>query len=109
MAAAEAGADGVLLIDAVVEEKRARIFGRDGTGESCSIFLAAPTGPDERLKAIAAHASFCLRHLAYRHYRQATECLAADAAALVNASTLNNCQASLDDSTSPNHGSLSAK
>src|ERR1700712_2910560 len=50
-AAAEAGADGVLLTDMIVEEAgeyRAEMAAND----LAPIFLAAPTSPDARLKAI---------------------------------------------------------
>jgi tryptophan synthase alpha chain len=52
-AAAEAGADGVLLTDMIVEEAteyRASMHAHN----LAPIFLAAPTSPDARLKAIAA-------------------------------------------------------
>ncbi len=51
-AAKEAGADGVLLTDMIVEEaaEYLRIMHEHGL---MPVFLAAPTSPDERLKAIA--------------------------------------------------------
>jgi tryptophan synthase alpha chain len=51
--AAEAGADGVLLTDMIVEEAGEYL---DAMRENrlAPIFLAAPTSPDARLKAIAA-------------------------------------------------------
>jgi tryptophan synthase alpha chain len=51
-AAKEAGADGVLLTDMIVEEAEEylRIVHAHGLAP---VFLAAPTSPDERLKAIA--------------------------------------------------------
>jgi tryptophan synthase alpha chain len=51
-AAKEAGADGVLLTDMIVEEaaEYLRVM-RDN--DLAPVFLAAPTSPDERLKAIA--------------------------------------------------------
>jgi tryptophan synthase alpha chain len=51
-AAKDAGADGVLLTDMIVEEAEEylRIVHAHGLAP---VFLAAPTSPDERLKAIA--------------------------------------------------------
>ena len=51
-AAKDAGADGVLLTDMIVEEadEYIRILREQ---ELATVFLAAPTSPDERLKAIA--------------------------------------------------------
>jgi tryptophan synthase alpha chain len=51
-AAKEAGADGVLLTDMIVEEadEYLRVMHENGLSP---VFLAAPTSPDERLKAIA--------------------------------------------------------
>ena len=50
--AAEAGADGVLLTDMIVEEASEYLAEMKAHGLS-PIFLAAPTSPDARLKAIA--------------------------------------------------------
>ena len=52
--AAAAGVDGVLATDMIVEEAEEYLaeLGRVGLAP---IFLAAPTSPDERLKAIAEH------------------------------------------------------
>jgi len=50
--AAEAGADGVLLTDMIVEEA-AEYLEAMKENELAPIFLAAPTSPDARLKAIA--------------------------------------------------------
>jgi tryptophan synthase alpha chain len=50
--AAEAGADGVLLTDMIVEEAGEYLAEMKGNGLA-PIFLAAPTSPDARLKAIA--------------------------------------------------------
>ena len=50
-AAAEAGADGVLLTDMIVEEAGEYLLAMDANGLA-PIFLAAPTSPDARLKAI---------------------------------------------------------
>ena len=51
--AAEAGADGVLLTDMIVEEA-ADYLAAMKQNALAPIFLAAPTSPDARLKAIAA-------------------------------------------------------
>jgi tryptophan synthase alpha chain len=50
--AAEAGADGVLLTDMIVEEA-AEYLDAMQTNRLAPVFLAAPTSPDARLKAIA--------------------------------------------------------
>lgn len=52
-AAAEAGADGVLLTDMIVEEASEYLAEMKANGIA-PVFLAAPTSPDARLKAIAA-------------------------------------------------------
>jgi tryptophan synthase alpha chain len=51
-AAAEAGADGVLLTDMIVEEGEEYLMEMQANNLA-PIFLAAPTSPDVRLKAIA--------------------------------------------------------
>ena len=51
-AAAEAGADGVLLTDMIVEEAGEYLAEMKANGLA-PVFLAAPTSPDVRLKAIA--------------------------------------------------------
>lgn len=51
-AAKEAGADGVLLTDMIVEEA-AEYLEAMRANDLGPVFLAAPTSPDERLKAIA--------------------------------------------------------
>jgi len=50
--AAEAGADGVLLTDMIVEEA-GEYLAEMKNNQLAPIFLAAPTSPDARLKAIA--------------------------------------------------------
>ncbi len=52
--AAAAGADGVLVLDLIVEEGAQYLAEMDRVGLA-PVFLAAPTSPDERLEAIAAH------------------------------------------------------
>jgi tryptophan synthase alpha chain len=51
-AAKDAGADGVLLTDMIVEEA-AEYLAAMRENDLAPVFLAAPTSPDERLKAIA--------------------------------------------------------
>jgi tryptophan synthase alpha chain len=51
--AAEAGADGVLLTDMIVEEAGEYLEAM-GENKLAPVFLAAPTSPDARLKAIAS-------------------------------------------------------
>jgi tryptophan synthase alpha chain len=53
-AAKAAGADGVLLTDMIVEEA-AEYLDAMRANDLAPVFLAAPTSPDERLKAIAEH------------------------------------------------------
>jgi tryptophan synthase alpha chain len=52
--AAKAGADGVLATDMIVEEAGDYLKELDRVGLA-PVFLAAPTSPDERLRAIATH------------------------------------------------------
>ena len=52
--AAAAGADGVLVIDMIVEEAAEYLAEMD-RASLAPVFLAAPTSPDERLQAIATH------------------------------------------------------
>lgn len=49
-----AGADGVLVIDMIVEEASEYLAEMDRVGLA-PVFLASPTSPDERLEAIAQH------------------------------------------------------
>ena len=51
-AAKEHGADGVLLTDMIVEEAAEYLLAMKANGLQ-PVFLAAPTSPDERLRAIA--------------------------------------------------------
>ena len=53
-AAAAAGADGVLVLDLIVEEAGEYLAEMERTGLA-PVFLAAPTSPDARLEAIATH------------------------------------------------------
>jgi tryptophan synthase alpha chain len=52
--AASAGADGVLVIDMIVEEAGEYLCAMNRSGLA-PVFLAAPTSPDERIEAIATH------------------------------------------------------
>ncbi len=53
-AAAAVGADGVLVTDLIVEEADEYLAAMQRAGLA-PVFLAAPTSPDERLRAIAEH------------------------------------------------------
>jgi tryptophan synthase alpha chain len=53
-AAAAAGVDGALVTDLIVEEAGEYLLEMERVGLA-PIFLAAPTSPDERLRAIATH------------------------------------------------------
>lgn len=80
--ASAAGADGVLIIDLIVEEadeyltEMARV-------QLAPIFLAAPTSPDERLEAIAAHSKGFVYAISRVGITGKQQNLTADAAALV--------------------------
>ena len=80
--AAEAGADGVLLIDMIVEEGAEYIAEMDRVNLS-PIFLAAPTSTDERLQAIAAHSKGFVYAISRTGITGKQKNLTADAAALV--------------------------
>jgi tryptophan synthase alpha chain len=81
-AAAEAGVDGVLLIDMIVEEAAEYIAEMDRVNLA-PIFLAAPTSPDERLAAIAAHSKEFIYAISRTGITGKQQNVAADAAALV--------------------------
>ena len=81
-AAAEAGADGVLLIDMIVEEAGEYLAEMERVNLA-PIFLAAPTSPDERLKAIAAHSKAFVYAISRTGITGKQQNVAADAAALV--------------------------
>lgn len=81
-AAAESGADGVLLIDMIVEEAGEYIAEMNRV-DLAPIFLAAPTSPDERLKAIAAHSKGFIYAISRTGVTGKRQQLTADAAALV--------------------------
>ena len=81
-AAAEAGVDGVLLIDMIVEEAGEYLAEMERVNLA-PIFLAAPTSPDERLKAIAAHSKAFIYAISRTGITGKQQNVAADAAALV--------------------------
>lgn len=81
-AAAESGADGVLLTDMIVKEAGEYIAEMNRV-DLAPIFLAAPTSPDERLKAIAAHSKGFIYAISRTGVTGKRQELAADAAALV--------------------------
>jgi len=81
-AAAEAGVDGVLLIDMIVEEAGEYLAEMERVNLA-PVFLAAPTSPDERLKAIAAHSKGFVYAISRTGITGQQQNVAADAAALV--------------------------
>jgi tryptophan synthase alpha chain len=79
---ASAGADGVLITDMIVEEA-GQYLAEMGRAGLAPIFLAAPTSPDDRLKAIATHSKgfvYAISRVGITGKRQS---MTADAAALV--------------------------
>lgn len=80
--AAAAGADGVLATDLIVEEAAEYLAELNRAGLA-PIFLAAPTSPDERLRAIAAHSKGFVYAISRVGITGTQQSLAADAAALV--------------------------
>jgi len=80
--AAAAGVDGVLLTDMIVEEAGEYIAEMDRVGLA-PIFLAAPTSPDERLAAIAAHSKGFIYAISRTGITGKQSSVAADAAGLV--------------------------
>jgi len=81
-AAAEAGVDGVLLTDMIVEEAADYLTEMERVQLS-PVFLAAPTSSDERLQAIAAHCKGFIYAISRTGITGKQKNLAADAAALV--------------------------
>ncbi len=81
-AAADAGADGVLLTDMIVEEA-GEYLAEMKRVNLAPIFLAAPTSPDERLKAIAEHSQGFVYAISRTGITGKQQSVAADAAALV--------------------------
>jgi tryptophan synthase alpha chain len=81
-AAAAAGVDGVLVTDLIVEEAGEYLGEMDRVGLA-PIFLAAPTSPDERLKAIATHCKGFVYAISRVGITGRQQSLTSDAAALV--------------------------
>jgi tryptophan synthase alpha chain len=77
------GADGVLIIDMIVEEADEYLAEMDRAGLA-PIFLAAPTSPDERLKEIAAHAKGFIYAISRVGITGKQQTMTSDAAALVS-------------------------
>jgi tryptophan synthase alpha chain len=80
--AAAAGADGVLVTDLIVEEAGDYVAEMARVGLA-PIFLAAPTSPDERLEAIAAHSKGFIYAISRVGITGTQQNLTSDAAALV--------------------------
>ena len=80
--AAAAGADGVLVIDMIVEEAAEYLAEMDRVGLA-PVFLASPTSPDERLEAIAAHSKGFIYAISRVGITGKQQSMTADAEALV--------------------------
>ena len=80
--AAAAGADGVLVIDLIVEEAGEYLTEMERVGLA-PIFLAAPTSPDERLEAIATHSKGFIYAISRVGITGTQQSLTSDAATLV--------------------------
>ena len=80
--AAAAGADGVLVIDLIVEEAAGYLAEMERV-HLAPVFLAAPTSPDERLEAIAAHSKGFVYAISRVGITGTQQSLTSDAAALV--------------------------
>ena len=80
--AAAAGVDGVLLIDMIVEEADEYLKEMHRVNLA-PVFLAAPTSPDERLKAIAEHSKGFIYAISRTGITGKQQNVASDAAALV--------------------------
>jgi tryptophan synthase alpha chain len=81
-AAKEAGADGVLLTDMIVEEADEYLAAMHANGLA-PVFLAAPTSPDSRLKAIAEHSQGFVYAISRVGITGARDTVASDAPDLV--------------------------
>ncbi|HEX4285080.1 MAG TPA: tryptophan synthase subunit alpha [Terracidiphilus sp.] len=81
-AAAAAGADGVLLIDVIVEEATEYLAEMQRVNLA-PVFLAAPTSTDERIEAIAKHSKGFVYAISRTGITGKQQSLTADAAALV--------------------------
>ena len=80
--AAAAGADGVLVIDIIVEEAAEYLAETDRVGLA-PVFLAAPTSPDARLEAIAAHSKGFIYAISRVGITGKQQSMTSDAASLV--------------------------
>ena len=80
--AAASGADGVLATDMIVEEA-GEYLAEMARVKLAPIFLAAPTSPDERLKAIATHSQGFVYAISRVGITGKQQSLTADASALV--------------------------
>jgi tryptophan synthase alpha chain len=80
--AAAAGTDGVLITDMIVEEAGEYLAEMDRAGLA-PIFLAAPTSPDDRLKAIASHSKGFVYAISRVGITGKQQSMTADAATLV--------------------------
>jgi tryptophan synthase alpha chain len=80
--AASAGVDGVLVTDLIVEEAGEYLIEMARVGLA-PIFLAAPTSPDDRLKAIATHSKGFVYAISRVGITGTQKSLTTDAAALV--------------------------
>jgi len=78
-----AGADGVLVTDMIVEEAADYLAEMDRVGLA-PVFLAAPTSPDERLEAIAAHSKGFVYAISRVGITGKQQSMTSDAAALVD-------------------------
>jgi tryptophan synthase alpha chain len=81
--AAAAGADGVLVIDMIVEEAAEYLTAMDRVGLA-PVFLASPTSPDNRLEAIATHSRGFIYAISRVGITGKQASMTADAAALVD-------------------------
>jgi tryptophan synthase alpha chain len=80
--AAAAGADAVLIIDMIVEEAGEYLAEMERAGLA-PVFLAAPTSPDDRLKAIATHSKGFVYAISRVGITGKQQSMTADAEALV--------------------------
>jgi len=81
--AAAAGADGVLVIDLIVEEAGEYLTEMERVGLA-PIFLASPTSPDDRLEAVAKNAKGFIYAISRVGITGKQQSLTADAEALVS-------------------------
>jgi tryptophan synthase alpha chain len=80
--AAQAGADGVLVLDLIVEEA-GEYLSEMANAKLAPIFLAAPTSPDERLEAIAKNSKGFIYAISRVGITGARQSMTTDAASLV--------------------------